>query len=296
MAAAVTATGIATSAAAFGGPAGPSLADSAHPVASSAAHAPVTGGHQGSATHGGKPGTGHAHLAVRQQPRGASHAGQGAGGQHPAQAQRPAQAEHKASAGRQGHPAKAQHPGKAQHHGKAGHPARAHHQAASHRPVHHAAAHRPHRLSHPWRMYDSVTPAAIPDRQAAAVYSTGRYFATPGQLGRLGHAIWIDVTGYDYAASALDVEPGDATPAQAAAWAYHRLRAHPHSVARIYTMQSEWGAVKGAVAGLLPGWMRARVHYWIADPTGVPHILPGSAATQWYWGQNYDISSANPGF
>jgi hypothetical protein len=293
VAAAAAATGIATSAAALGGPAGPSLADSAHPAAAIAVHAPVTDGHQRTATPGRKRGTGHAHLTVRQQPRRAGHAGQGAAGQHPAQAQRPAHAEHQAGAGQQGHPAKAQHPGRAQRPGKAGHPALAHHRAASHRAVRHAAARR---LSHPWRMYDSVTPGAIPDRQAAAVYSTGRYFATPGQLGRLGHSIWIDVTGYDYEASALDVEPGDATPSQAAAWAYHRLRAHPHSVARLYTMQSEWGAVKAAVADLLPGWMHARVHYWIADPTGVPHILPGSAATQWYWGQNYDISSANPGF
>jgi len=144
-------------------------------------------------------------------------------------------------------------------------------------------------------MYDSVSPGAIPARQAAAVYSTGAYFAMPSQLHRLGHAIWIDVTGRDYAASALDVEPGDATPAQAASWAWHRLRRYPHGLARIYTMRSEWGAVRAAVAHL-PARMRARVHYWIADPTGVPHIVPGAHATQWYWGRGYDISSARPGF
>jgi hypothetical protein len=42
--------------------------------------------------------------------------------------------------------------------------------------------------------------------------------------------------------------------------------------------------------------MQAKVHYWIADPTGVPHVLPGSMATQWYWGPGYDISTANHNF
>jgi hypothetical protein len=42
--------------------------------------------------------------------------------------------------------------------------------------------------------------------------------------------------------------------------------------------------------------MHSHVKYWIADPTGSPHILPGSSATQWYWGANYDITQAAPGF
>jgi hypothetical protein len=46
----------------------------------------------------------------------------------------------------------------------------------------------------------------------------------------------------------------------------------------------------------LPQQMQARVHYWIADPTGYNHVVPGSDATQWYWGKNWDISTAMPGF
>jgi hypothetical protein len=42
--------------------------------------------------------------------------------------------------------------------------------------------------------------------------------------------------------------------------------------------------------------MQSKVRYWIADPTGVAHVVHGSNATQWYWGQNYDITTANPGF
>ena len=63
-------------------------------------------------------------------------------------------------------------------------------------------------------------------------------------------------------------------------------------------MRSEWPNVHAAV-GSLPSPMtpmRSYSRYWIADPTGVPHIVPGSSATQRYWGSKYDISTANPDF
>ena len=66
-------------------------------------------------------------------------------------------------------------------------------------------------------------------------------------------------------------------------------------MAIVYTMLSDWQAVKGYVGGL-PSWMQSKVRYWIADPTGVAHVVHGSNATQWYWGQSFDITTANPGF
>ena len=60
-------------------------------------------------------------------------------------------------------------------------------------------------------------------------------------------------------------------------------------------MRSEWPAVQAAVA-TLPTRMRSRVRWWIADPTGYPHLVPGSDATQWYWGPRYDITTATPRF
>ncbi len=107
--------------------------------------------------------------------------------------------------------------------------------------------------------------------------------------------LWIDITGRDPAASILDVEPGDATPALAASWAWHRLTARPRALARIYTMRSEWPATRAAVAKLPPR-IRHRVRWWIADPTGYPHLVPGSDATQWFWGSRYDITTATPRF
>lgn len=147
----------------------------------------------------------------------------------------------------------------------------------------------------PYLIYDSVIPSALPANHVAAAYATGPYAASPSQLAGKGPVVWIDTNGSDPAASALDVEPGDATPSVAASWARQRLSEHPHAVARIYTNISEWAAVKASVAAL-PQKMQTRVRWWIADPTGVAHLVPGSDATQWYWGSRYDISTATPRF
>ncbi len=147
----------------------------------------------------------------------------------------------------------------------------------------------------PFRLYDSVTPQWIPPGAAVATYATGGYAVPASVVAGRSLVLWIDTRGTDPAAQALDVEPGDATPAVAAAWASARLTHWPNKVARIYTMISVWPAVKAAIASL-PPQMQSHVHYWIADPTGVPHIVPGSMATQWYWGPHWEISRALPGF
>jgi len=144
-------------------------------------------------------------------------------------------------------------------------------------------------------IYDSVTPSSIPTGMAAAVYANGSYAASASQATRHGKVLWIDVNGSNPSANVLDVEPGDATPAGAAVWVQQRLSGHPKEVAIVYTMRSQWQAVKDNVAHL-PAWMQSKVRYWIADPTGVPHVVPGSNATQWYWGSHFDITTANPEF
>jgi hypothetical protein len=147
----------------------------------------------------------------------------------------------------------------------------------------------------PYQFYDSVTPQLIPPGHQVATYATGGYAVPASQVAGRGNVLWIDTRGTDPAAQALDVEPGDATPAIAASWAFQKLHGAPGAVARIYTMISEWPAVKAAIATLPPP-MQSRVHYWIADPTGYDHVVPGSDATQWYWGKSWDISTALPGF
>jgi hypothetical protein len=149
--------------------------------------------------------------------------------------------------------------------------------------------------SGPYQFYDSTTPSSIPAGQQAAVYSNGTYAATPSQMAGHPNTIWIDTNGSNPSANALDVEPGDATPQQAGQWVAQKLTQTPDQVAIVYTFRSDWPAAQAAI-GQLPQWMQSHVRWWIADPTGVPHMVPGASATQWYWGQNYDISTANPGF
>jgi hypothetical protein len=149
----------------------------------------------------------------------------------------------------------------------------------------------------PYYIYDSVTPKDIPaEHPTVATYINGRYKASQSDVADRHKVLWIDTTGGNpYTAAVLDVEPGDATPATAAHWAYQRLHHDPSAQCCIYTMRSLWPAARAAIHQL-PSSMGDHVKWWIADPTGHPHLVPGSGATQWYWGRSFDISTANPGF
>jgi hypothetical protein len=203
-------------------------------------------------------------------------------------------AAHNAASARHGgvqHPAVAH---DAPGHRAAEHQAAAHHIAVRHAVRHAAAARRAPAQARPYEIYDSVTPSALPSHHEIATYANGGYAVSPSQVAGK-RVLWIDTNGSDPRASALDVEPGDATPSMAAAWASNHLTAQPHSKAIIYTMRSEWPAAQASVSSL-PRWMQHHIRWWIADPTGVPHIVPGANATQWYWGHNYDITTAAPSF
>jgi hypothetical protein len=149
--------------------------------------------------------------------------------------------------------------------------------------------------SGPTTIYDSTSPSTVPAGQHVAAYSNGAYQATTSSVQGRGNVLWIDTNGSDPHASALDVEPGDATPAQAAQWVNAKLTASPRTDAIIYTFKSDWTSVQDSISQL-PQSEQSHVKYWIADPTGTPHIVPGAAATQWYWGSNYDITQATPSF
>ena len=125
-----------------------------------------------------------------------------------------------------------------------------------------------------------------------ATYSTGAHPIPVSAVAGRRTVIWVDTLATDPSGSnALDIEPGCASPSQAAGWVSARLTAHPNATAVLYTMISDWQEVKADVS-TLPAWMQSHIRWWIADPDGVPHILPGADATQWYWGNSYDISLA----
>ena len=157
----------------------------------------------------------------------------------------------------------------------------------------HAASPPPAAL--PYLIYDSVTPTSVPWGKSVAAYANGNYRASISDVAHHDNVLWIDINGSNPEAMVLDVEPGDATPAGAAHWVQKRLNRHRNSIAIVYTFRAAWPSVKHYVGGP-PSWMWSKVHYWIADPTGVPHVIPGSSATQWYWGKSYDISTANHNF
>ena len=195
-------------------------------------------------------------------------------------------------------PAQPAHAATANHATATAHTAAAHatvkHATAAHAAVEHTAA-KPTSPAKPSTIYDSVTASSIPAGADAAVYADGSYQATTAQVAGHKHVLWIDTNGSRTDASVLDVEPGDATPAGAATWVKAKLTTTPHATAIVYTFKSDWAPVTTAIH-TLPAAMQSHVKYWIADPTGTPHILAGAAATQWYWGANYDISNAQPGF
>jgi hypothetical protein len=150
--------------------------------------------------------------------------------------------------------------------------------------------------SKPYEFYDSVSPQTVPGGAIVGTYSTGAHPVPASAVAGRKQVLWIDTLATDPAGSgALDVEPGCATPSQVPGWVSSRLKAHPGQVAIVYMSLSEWPQVQ-AEAASLPRWMRSRIRWWVADPTGVPHIVPGSSATQWYWGSTYDESMAEPNF
>ena len=103
----------------------------------------------------------------------------------------------------------------------AGHTAAATAPKVSHQAVHHlaapahAAAAAPAAPARPYLIYDSTTPTNIPARQqVVATYGDGPHPTSASLVTGRKTVMWISITGHDYGASAVDVEPGNATPAR----------------------------------------------------------------------------------
>jgi hypothetical protein len=155
-------------------------------------------------------------------------------------------------------------------------------------------------------MRDSTTPLVSiepgsTDRIAA--YVNGLFAADLAELER--HFPGVRIYGIDvlgtapHIASIPDVETGDLSADRLADWIRDRLSFGPKDghgdptwLARPYSNISTWPSVRAAVR-TLPAEYRRQARYWIANPTGERHIVPGSSATQYFWGNasnNIDIS------
>jgi hypothetical protein len=141
-------------------------------------------------------------------------------------------------------------------------------------------------------MYDSVTVDEIPvSAPAVAGYVGGSWPTFHELVPRFPHAHRLSIavnSGED--ADCLDIEKGDATPAEAPAW-FHRQRARGVYRPCFYASLSVMPEVIAALANA--GIQRHEYRLWVAHYTYVPHIEPGYDACQWTdraLGRNLDES------
>jgi hypothetical protein len=152
-------------------------------------------------------------------------------------------------------------------------------------------------------MFDSVNPGLIPTTaEIVAGYIDGKYVWSAADWARFPNAqkLQINVTGdASHGGLALDVETGDATPADAPAWYDARVAAGVKGGLIIYCNRSTLPAVESA--------MGSRSYYrWVATLDGTINIpgytpLAGPAAVQFLGqeqiGVNVDMSLVmNDGF
>jgi hypothetical protein len=140
-------------------------------------------------------------------------------------------------------------------------------------------------------MYDSVNPNGIPaGGQLICGWVDGAYGPrdpygwTAGAWARFPGQIPVRIAALSSTrgAQVYDVENGDLTPEQAIA-VLDRERAAGNNPT-IYGSQYTVGQVKALLAA------RSEPPWWVADPTGIEHMLPGAVATQWLWKPGYDQS------
>ncbi|UOZ05439.1 hypothetical protein [Amycolatopsis sp. WQ 127309] len=141
-------------------------------------------------------------------------------------------------------------------------------------------------------LYDAVTAAHIPSTAAMVAGYIDKIKLAPwtaADWARFPDAVKVEIVkkATTNAGHVLDVEPGDATPAEAPAWV--RLRRAAGADPTIYCNAATWPAVRAAfrAAGV------AEPHYWIARFDGDPAIPAGAVAKQ-YRGDvapGYDVSS-----
>src|SRR5215472_18251433 len=126
-------------------------------------------------------------------------------------------------------------------------------------------------------MYDSITPSAIPTTAAlVAGYVDGAYAWSTADWARFPHSAKVRIAVFPSTndGHVLDVEQGDATPAQAPGWV--RMRRAAGVDPTIYCNTNTWSAVIYAfhIADVSPP------HYWIAHYDGTTTIPSGAVAKQ----------------
>lgn len=146
------------------------------------------------------------------------------------------------------------------------------------------------------QMFDSVTWTAIPvNAEIVAGYIDGAYRWPAEAWNHFPKAKLVRIACFasTLAGDVLDVEDGCSRPEQAPGWVKARRAA---GLARpvVYCSRS----LKDTIAAQFDAQGVAQPDWWIADWTGVPHLVPGSVATQYAnppsSGGNWDVSLTAP--
>lgn len=166
---------------------------------------------------------------------------------------------------------------------------------------------RRRRKQAPRVMFDDVTVDLIPSKaEAVAGYVGGNFTTWPAIVARFPHAHKLSIAvNTSEAARCLDVEPGDATPADAPAWLRRQQHRNPHSIPVIYASISAMPEVVAAMGRA--GIKRSEYLLWSAHYTFHEHICGPKTcgfatkvdATQWTdsaLGRSLDQSLLSPDF
>jgi hypothetical protein len=140
-------------------------------------------------------------------------------------------------------------------------------------------------------MYDAVTVANVPaDATLVAGYGDGYWNNAAAFKARFPGAIVVEiaVSSHDNLGQVLDVETGDATPAEAPGWVQMRRAAGVHPT--VYCNSSTWPQVRAAFASAGV----AEPEWWIAQYDNDPTLFPGTVAKQYADPGPYDLSSVAP--
>ena len=138
-------------------------------------------------------------------------------------------------------------------------------------------------------MYDGVDATKLPvSAQLVAGYVDGLYAWSDANWARFPNSVKVRVAVFAQTndGQVLDVEPGNATPAQSVDWVLMRRRAGVDPT--VYMNTSTWPTVRDA--------FQARgvrePHYWVAQYDGVASIPSGAIGKQYYNNNDlgYDLS------
>lgn len=139
-------------------------------------------------------------------------------------------------------------------------------------------------------MYDGIDSDAdvIPtDAQLVAGYVDGDYAWGTADWARFPHSVHVGiaVSSSTNSGSVLDVETGDATPAESVTWVLTRRRSGADPT--VYCNTSTWPTVRSAFQSRSV----AEPHYWVASYDGNTAIPAGAVAHQYESTARWDLSS-----